>query len=169
MSFEEFQEKFDLKTNFLEYGGFALTIKLFLDNLELPISNLTRPSNSLLNQILYRDISGVSNLYKAIHKHNPNITQKKCTKWYEKSGIVLHPHDIKRSFLVPNKQIDDTYLRYTHFRTLHYRYFTNDLLAKCKIISDDTCSLCTKLKIVIITCYLIVDILVNYGLRLKNG
>ena len=88
MSFEAFQEQFDLKRNFLEYGGFALTIKLFLDNLELPISNLTRPVNSLLNLILYRDISGVSNWYKAIHTQNPNITQNICTKWYEKSGIV---------------------------------------------------------------------------------
>ena len=102
------------------------------------------PPNSLLNQILYRDISGVSNLYKAIHKQNPNVPQKICTKWYEKSGIVLHPHDIKRVFLIKNKQVEDTYLRYTHFRTLHYRYFTNDLLAKCKVITDPTCSLCAE-------------------------
>ena len=52
MSFETFQEKFDLKTNFLEYG---LTIKLYMDNLELPASNLTRPENSLLNSILHKD------------------------------------------------------------------------------------------------------------------
>ena len=58
----------------------------------------------------------------------------------------MHPHDIRRSFIITNKQIDDTYLRYTHFRTLHYRYFTNDLLFKCKIISDDTCSLCLNYK-----------------------
>ena len=29
MSFDQFQETFDVKTNFLEYGGYALTIKLF--------------------------------------------------------------------------------------------------------------------------------------------
>ena len=54
------------------------------------------------------------------------------------------PHDIKRSFTVTNKQKDDTYLRYTQFRTLHYRYFTNDVLTKCKIISDNTCSICSN-------------------------
>ena len=108
MSLDQFQETFDIKTNFLEYGGFALTIKLFLDNLDTPTSNLARPQNSLLNQILHRDNSGVSNLYKSIYKQNLNIPQKICTKWYEKAGIVLLPHDIKRSFLITNKQVEAT-------------------------------------------------------------
>ena len=38
--------------NFLEYGGFALTVKLFMDNLEKAAFNLTRPANSLLYSIL---------------------------------------------------------------------------------------------------------------------
>ena len=52
------------------------------------------------------------------------------------------PHDIKRSFTITNKQVEDTYLRYTHFRTLHYKYYTNDVLTKCKILTDNTCSQC---------------------------
>ena len=142
MSIEIFQETFNIKTNFLEYGGLILTIKNFMDNLEKPSSNLVRPANSLLNIVLNKDISGVSNLYKSIHRKNSNIIQNICTKWYTKSGIILLPYDIKRSFIVTNKQIDDTYLRYTQFRTLHYRYFTNDLLVKCKIQTDDMCSIC---------------------------
>ena len=142
MSIEIFQETFNIKTNFLEYGGLILTIKNFMDNLEKPSSNLVRPANSLLNIVLNKDISGVSNLYKSIHRKNSNIIQNICTKWYTKSGIILLPYDIKRSFIVTNKQIDDAYIRYTQFRTLHYRYFTNDLLVKCKIQTDDMCSIC---------------------------
>ena len=143
MNLEQFQQKFNIKTNFLEYGGYALTIKLFLDNLELPNFNLTKPANSLLNKILNRDSSGVSNIYKALHTKNSNIAQNICTKWYEKTGIAMLPYDVKISFTVTNNQIDDTYLRYTKFRTLHYRYFTNDVLTKCKILFDDTCSICS--------------------------
>ena len=146
MPIENFKKFFNIKTNFLEYGGFILTIKNYIDNLEIPTRNLTRPVNSLLNIVLNRDASGVSNLYKSIHKTNPVIAQNICTKWYNKSGIILHPQDIKRSFTVTNRQIDDSYLRYTQFRTLHYRYFTNDLLVKCKIQSDDTCSVCNSAK-----------------------
>ena len=142
MNFEQFQTKFEIKTNFLEYGGFALSIKLFLDNSELPNSNQTRPTNCLLNNILCRDYTGVSNLYKELYNKNPNITQNICNKWYEKAEIVMLPHDIKRSFTITNKQVEDTYLRYTHFRTLHYRYYTNDVLTKCKILTDNTCSQC---------------------------
>ena len=83
MSVENFQEQYDLKTNFLEYGGFALIIKLFMDNLEKPAFNLIRPANSLLKSILHKDTSGVSNLCKAVHNDNPNIAQNICTKWYE--------------------------------------------------------------------------------------
>ena len=142
MSIENFQETFNINTNFLEYGGFILTMKNFMDNLEKPTENLTRPVNSLLNIVLNKDTSGVSNLYKSIHRKNSTIIPNICSKWYNKSGIILLPHDIKRSFTVTNKQIGDTYLRYTQLRTLHYRYYTNDLLVKCKIQADDTCSIC---------------------------
>ena len=142
MSIENLQEIFNINTNFLEYGGFILTIKNYMDNLEKPTENLTRPVNSLLNIVLNKDTSGVSNLYKSIHLENSTIIPNICSKWYNKSGIILLPHDIKRSFTVTNKQIDVTYLRYTQFRTLHYRYYTNDLLVKCKIQADDTCSIC---------------------------
>ena len=80
MPIENFKETFNIKTNFLEYGGFILTIKNYIDNLEIPTRNLTRPVNSLLNIVLNRDASGVSNLYKSIHKTNPAITQNICTK-----------------------------------------------------------------------------------------
>ena len=63
---EAFQEKFDIKTNFLEYGGFALTLKLFMDRHEKTNSNLLRPTNSLIYSVILRDSSGVSNLYAAI-------------------------------------------------------------------------------------------------------
>ena len=52
------------------------------------------------------------------------------------------PYDVKRSFTVTNNQIDYTYLRYTQFRTLHYRYFTNDVLS-VNVKSDNTCSICS--------------------------
>ena len=113
-----------------------------MDNHEKPNFNLIRPTNSLLYSIVLRDSSGVSNLYKAIHHNNSTIVQNICTKWFDKSGVILHPYEVKNSFNITNKQIDDTFLRHSQFRTLHYRYYTNNILLKCKIIDNDTCSLC---------------------------
>ena len=39
---------------------------------------------------------------------------------------------------------DDIYLRYIQFRTLHRRFFTNDLLHKMKIKYSQTCDFCLK-------------------------
>ena len=42
--------------------------------------------------------------------------------------------------------VDGINLRYTQSRTLHYRYFTNDVLVRCIIKKDDTCSMCSSEK-----------------------
>ena len=37
---------------------------------------------------------------------------------------------------------DEVFLKYVQFRTLHHRFFTNDLLKKCNLIDSDSCSCC---------------------------
>ena len=39
---------------------------------------------------------------------------------------------------------DDVYLKYIQFRTLHYRFFTNDMPKKCNIKQSDTCDFCKE-------------------------
>ena len=142
LSLEEFQEKYGISSNFLEYGGFTLTLKLFLDVREKPSFNVTRPANCLLNSILCRDLKGVSRLYKSLLGKRNDITTNICQKWYDKANTILSTYEVRNSFILTNRLIDDIYLKYIHFRTLHYRFFTNDVLVKCKILSDDTCSIC---------------------------
>ena len=141
-SLEEFQSRYNLNTNFLEYGGFVLTLKLFLDNSEKPSINVTRPQNCLLNTILCRDLKGVSLLYKTLISKRGDILQNICQKCYNKGDIILDPYEVKNSLLKTNRMIDDVHLKYTQFRTLHYRYYTNDVLVKCRIKESDNCSIC---------------------------
>ena len=42
--------------------------------------------------------------------------------------------------------VDDIYLRYIQFRTLHYRYFTNDFLETTGIKDNNVCSMCKSEK-----------------------
>ena len=122
LSLEEFQNKYDISSNFLEYGGFAVTIKLFLDNREKHSFNVTRPVNCLLNNILLRGTKGVSNLYRALCQTYNSIINHVCLKWTEKGNIVLQPYEVRNSFKKNHSMVDDKYLRHTQFRTFHYRY-----------------------------------------------
>ena len=143
LSLEDFQKQIGIKTNFLEYGGFILTVKLFLDDKEKSHYNLTCPTNCLINSILSKDKKGVSNLYRCLHTENNKIIANVCTKWYERSGLLSI---LKNSFTKTNVLVDDIYLKYIQFRTLHYRFYTNDLPLKCKITTTDLSSQCNIAK-----------------------
>ena len=146
MSMDVFQENYNNKTNFLEYGGLMLTIKYFLDNQEIPLYKPTRPFNSVININLHRDTKGVSNLYKCMYYHNCDILGNICAKWYDRGSVIFSTHDVRNSFVRTHALIDDIYLEYIQFRTLHYRFFTNDLLLKIKIKDTDLCSICNSEK-----------------------
>ena len=142
LSLEDFQLTYNIKTNFLEYGGFIKTLKYYLDNNDIPNTPPVRPVNSILNNILHRDSKGVSNLYKSMHPSDKNIIINLCQKWHEKGDLTFSIHDVTRSFTVTHSLVDDIYLRYIQFRTLHYRFFTNDILEKIKLKDSNICSMC---------------------------
>ena len=125
LSLEVFQERYEVRTNFLEYGGFILTIKLYLDNKEKTQHNLMRPTNCLISSILSKDSKGVSNLYKYMHTENNKMIANVCIKWFEKADLVLHSFEVKNSFTKTNVLVDDIYLKYIQFRTLHYLILYN--------------------------------------------
>ena len=87
----------------------------------------------------------MSNLYKYLHEENNSIITNICAKWSEKAELILHPYEVKNSFVKTNVLIDDIYLKYIQFRALHYRFYTNDLL-KCRIATTDVCSQCKTVK-----------------------
>ena len=120
--------------------------KLLLDNRVKPTANVTRPANCILNSILCGDTKGVSHLYKALLGNQTDILNNICLKWYNKGYIILNPYKLRNSFTKSHRMVDDIHLRYTQFRTLHYRYFTNDVLVKCIIKEDDTCAMCSSEK-----------------------
>ena len=83
-SLKNFEEKFNLKTNFLEYGAFCRVINDYLGQKELTMHNPIDPVNSYLNIVLSLDKKGVSNIYKImLGKHN-NILSETSDKWNEK-------------------------------------------------------------------------------------
>ena len=139
---ESFTEHYGVKTNFLEYARFSVLINEYLSWKDTPETKEPRPKNSFLNIILSKDLKGVSNLYKQIFPKGNQIIGEISTKWQNKTNIEIQNFDFQKSFLLHNRTFTDCFLKYTQFRTLHRRFFTNDKLSKMGIKASDKCTFC---------------------------
>ena len=118
LSQEVFENTYHVKTNFLEYGSFCIKITTYLGYKDVADGSLVSPCNSYLNIILNKDKKGVTNLYKQLMGKNPTIIEKACDKWSEKMENRISPFSMRKSFS-KSTMIEDIYLRYIQFRTLH--------------------------------------------------
>ena len=95
----------------------------------MPLHNPIAPCNSMLNVVLLMDTKGVSHIYKLLIGRNSSIIEKACFNWNEKLTSKLEIFSVKKSLSRIN-MFDDVYLRYIQFRTMHRRFFTNNILFK---------------------------------------
>ena len=139
-SLQEFEDRYSLRTDLLEYGSFCIDIKEYIGHKDLPLHNPNNPVDSYMNILLSLDQKGVANIYKIMLGKNRNILTETSNKWNEKMNLDLTTSAIGRSF---NKIsiIDDIYLRYIQFRSLHRRLYTNNILYKIGIKDSETWSL----------------------------
>ena len=142
MDLQTFKEIYQVKTNFLEYGGFCKKIKSFLRYKDFPHVKTTLPRNSYINIIVSKDKKGVSNLYRSLQGRHYNIIEENCNKWNVCIEVNLIPAEISKSYKRHSTLISDTYAKYIQFRTLHQRFFTNDRLFKIGIKKDPSCNMC---------------------------
>ena len=144
LSMEEFTTKYGVKTNFLEYNKIVLRIKKFLEWMDKPLYCETLPRNSTINILVNLNKKGCSRLYSKIKDSNDHILHNIATKWYDKTNLLIDSHSLGRSFSLHHRHYNDTYLRYIQFRTLHYRFFTNDRLFKMGIKKSNLCGMCQR-------------------------
>ena len=142
MELLQFQNRFQVKTNFLEYRKVCILLKDFLRFKDFPETKSPLPSNSYLNIVVHMDKKGVSNLYKTLQGRHYNIVEEACEKWNTKANLSLTPNEMSKSFRRHSTLIDDSYAKYIQFRTLHQRFFTNDRLHKIGIKANNICSMC---------------------------
>ena len=72
---------------------------------------------------------------------NNNILDEISLKWREKANLELTSFLLSKSFrFIP--KIDDIYLRYIHYRTLHRRFYTTNVLCKIGIKDTNICNIC---------------------------
>ena len=91
----------------------------------------------------YPEIERVYPVLKTIdgEKWQLSIIENACEKWSGKITSRIEVFSMRKSFSKLNL-VDDIYLRYIQFRTLHRRFYTNNILHKMKIKPSPLCEMC---------------------------
>ena len=130
--FGKFERKHQRKSNFLEHGIICRKVRDFLEWKEKPNFNHVNPNYCMLNIIFQKDTKGVPTIYRLLLGKYNSIIEKAWENWNEKLDHMVETFGFRKSFSRIN-MFDDIYLRYIQFRTLHRRFFTNNLLHKMRI------------------------------------
>ena len=140
MSLNEFNIKYGLKFNFLQYNSIIAAIKKYTNNL-----SITPKRDEILFQpalnIIMTTKSGTSPIYKELIRKENKITG--LEKWSNKCQITKEKWI--KSFRILNYATSDTKIRWLQIRILHHCLTTNRSVAKYNPDQSHLCSFC-KLK-----------------------
>ena len=126
----EFTTKCQVKTNFLEYHSIISKIRKYIEWRDLPLHQEEHPVNSALNMMLKLSVKGSSRRYIIMKGSSNHILDNAADRWNDKTDLDFMSLNLSESFNFHHQKYKDTYLIYIQFRTLHHRFYTNDLLFK---------------------------------------
>ena len=142
LSREDFENKYSVQINFLDFHHIKSTITDYLAWREKADLNEPIPKNSALNMLLNMDNKGCAKMYKLLKGANTHILDNIITVWNKDSEYNLCTNDLSTSFNLHHANYGDTYLKYIQFRTLHKRFYTNEKLFKMGIKTSSQCTFC---------------------------
>ena len=94
--------------------------------------------------MLNLSVKGSSQLYIIMKDSSNHILENAADRWNDKTDMDVLSFDLSKSFNFHHHKYRDTYLKYIQFRTLHHRFYTNDLLFKMGIKNSNLCSFCLE-------------------------
>ena len=134
----EFKAKYNISINFITYAGYVSSIKNYIKNTNITVTDNQFQATSLSFKILNSCPKGSKVIYDAIiSNENP---PKCCMKWSQK----LNSEIIWKNVFFKLHKIQDIQLKWFQIRIVHRILATNFLLKKMKIIDDDRCSFCSS-------------------------
>ena len=141
MSQEEFSQKYNINTNFLEYNSLLRAVKLCIQKYDIQETHidLQKPSLPENAKVLLMNIRGSKVIYNIVNKTNcvPNSQIK-----YEKISPIMNTLGWKKYYILPFKCSKSTDIQWFQYRILHRILATNLFLYKIKYINSDKCSFC---------------------------
>ena len=141
MTYEQFQEKYNVQTNFIEFTGIKTSVELYIRRTEIDLGsdvsyNCYIPFNV---KIIMKTAKGCKDIYKLLNSKNVTpISQGKWNRIFE--NVNLSWKDI---YTIPvNCCSSNTKVHWFQYRIIHRIIATNDLLMKMNIRQTNLCTFC---------------------------
>ena len=142
LSFDVFENKFQIKTNYLEYYKIRSALKQYKKSCSLETD---KPHTESAVETIQSSQKVVKKLYKLLIEKkatHPSRTEEKWKREIQPFGNVTV--DWKKSYQLPFLCTRDSKLRVFQFKLLHRRIATNDFLCKIGLEQTDLCSFCKE-------------------------
>jgi hypothetical protein len=104
MSFQKFQDTYNIQTNFLTYHGVITVISFYIKKSKIPINDLEKLNGPLIPNIIkivMKSQKGSKDMY---HILDSNSIKSKCEeKWTEALNVILNWKEIYRLPFITTK------------------------------------------------------------------
>ena len=140
LTYEQFQEKYNARTNFVEFMGIRTSIEAYIRRFHIQLGaeslfNCNWPFNC---KLIMKSLKGSKDIYAALTCKT--IVPTSQPKWEQVFG---NTHlDWKLIYSIPAKCCHNTKMHWFQIRIVHRIIATNDLLLKMKLRQNNLCSFC---------------------------
>ena len=140
LTYEQFQAKYNVRTNFVQFIGIRTSIEAYLRRIQIPIAteplfNCHWPFNV---KLIMKSSKGSKDIYKVLtSKIIVPTCQPKWDRVFENINL-----NWKQIYSIPAKCCGNTKMHWFQYRLIHRIIATNDLLMKMNIRQDNLCTFC---------------------------
>jgi hypothetical protein len=142
MSFQKFQDTYNIQTNFLTYHGVITAISFYNKKSNIPINDLEKLNGPLIPNIIKMFMKSQKRSKDMYHILDSNLIKLKCEeKWTEALSVILNWKEMYRLPFITTKS---SKLQWFQYRIIHRILGTNSLLYKINQKPNDKCSFCLE-------------------------
>ena len=165
MSLDQFIEKYNVNTNFLEYQGILNALPKTWKELIKNQTRFTDIENELLIKV-QTNVKSCNFFYKIFLKTVVEEPEKAKLKWSEQLDIDIENWETIFSSIF--KFTKNNKISILQFKLLHRIVATNSFLYKCKLKETELCSFCNETRETLLHLFYSCSITRNLWLELAN-
>ena len=143
LSYFDFQRKYNVQVNFLQYHGLCNAIRYGFNNKAIP--KLMEPTCIIPEALLLilKVKKGCAHIYNSLLKHKFKEC-KSLTKW--KQQFDFDNTIWSFYYQIPFYSIEDVNLRWFQFKIVNRIIYMKDALLRFKLVTDNLCTFCKNNK-----------------------
>ena len=140
LTYVEFMNKYDIRTNFLSYAVVIKKVKDFVKSFNIELQNNVKSNSPIALSILHSVKKGTRPIYDIFVEEG--TTPKCCQKWNDKLNTEINWYKTFKMM----QSIPEIKLKWFQVRVIHRILPTNVVLSCMGVKSDNRCSFCLQEK-----------------------